>query len=407
MNKLTNRAVERSKPGVRDKYIADGDGLFLRVTPNGTKTFCFRYTWGEKRRLLSLGPVPLLSLSDARERAAAARKLIFVGKDPLAQAKEANRTNADDRTVTKLIEDWKERYAKKTYKRLDTQLRMVDRDILPVIGAVPLNAITKKHVSQVINRVIDRGAKVKANRVLSLMRTIFGYAAEHGEITDSPVTMTRKGAGGREKPKQRVLTMAELRSFWNAIETHDGFMTWRTKSILRLILLTAQRPGEVAGMEWKHVNLPDRIWCLPAEIVKSDRDHIVDLSNEAVELIRLAETHTRGRRYVFESVREESRPTGTQTLSTAILRMFKEGEFGDMRRFTPHDLRRTAATRMAEISVHAHIVEKILNHRMKGVMAVYNYAEYLPERRQALGSWGRYVADHVGCSPADDLLNAG
>jgi len=397
MSKLNNRIIERAKPSPKDKYIADGDGLFLRVMPNGTKTFCFRFTLGAKRRLLSLGPVPILSLAEARERASEARKLVFAGTDPLDTAKRD--TGASGETVAKLIEDWKERYAKKTYKRLATQLQMVDKDIMPVIGAVPIKEMTKKHVSEVINRIIDRGAKVKANRVLSLMKTIFSYAAEHGYILESPVTMTRKGAGGREKPKKRVLSPDEISVFLTTMDGRTGFMTWRTKQILRLVLLTAQRPGEVAGMQWAHVDLVERIWCLPAEIVKSERDHVVHLSQQAVDVLELAQRHTKGRRYVFGSVREDGKPTGTQTLSTAVLKMFKDGELGAMRRFTPHDLRRTAATRMADIAVHAHVVEKILNHKMKGVMAVYNYADYLPERQRALQDWGgrvEYFVRHLG-----------
>ena len=399
MSKLNNRIIERAKPGSKDKYIADGDGLFLRVMPNGTKTFCFRYTVGTKRRLLSLGPVPILSLTEARDRANQARKLVFAGTDPLDTAKRT--AGGSGETVAKLIEDWKERYAKKTYKRLDTQLRMVDKDITPVIGALPVKDLTKQHVSQVINRIIDRGAKVKANRVLSLMKTIFGYAAEHGYIPESPVTMTRKGAGGREKPKKRVLSPDEISIFLTTVDRRTGFMTWRTKQILRLILLTAQRPGEVASMQWEHVDLVGRVWCLPPEIVKAEREHVVHLSQQAVEVLEFAQRHTKGQRFVFGSVREDGKPTGTQTLSTAVLKMFKDGEFGAMRRFTPHDLRRTAATRMADIPVHAHVVEKILNHRMKGVMAVYNYADYLPERQRALADWGErveYFVRHLGHS---------
>jgi len=392
MSKLNNRIIERAKPSMKDKYIADGEGLFLRVMPNGTKTFCFRYTFGNKRRrLLSLGPVPILSLADARDRANEARKLIFIGKDPLEAANEAKQATDHGETVSKMIENWTERYARKTYKRLDTQLRMVEKDILPVIGALPVRDMNKKHVSQVINRIIDRGAKVKANRVLSLMKTIFSYAAEHGYIAESPVTMTRRGAGGREKPKKRVLSPCEISTFLTTVDERIGFMTWRTRQILRLILLTAQRPGEVASMQWDHVDLERRIWCLPAEVVKSERDHVVHLSRAAVAVLESAFRHSQGQRYVFGSVREKGKPTGTQTLSTAVLKMFKDKELGTMRRFTPHDLRRTAATRMADIPVHAHVVEKILNHKMKGVMAVYNYADYLPERQQALVDWGDRV----------------
>ncbi|MFM0283969.1 Arm DNA-binding domain-containing protein [Paraburkholderia sediminicola] len=118
MTKLNNRIIERAKPSINDKYIADGDGLFLRVTPNGTKTFCFRYTVSEKRRLLSLGPYPVLSLADARARADAARKLIFDGKDPLEAASQSKQSESSGETVSALIKEWTERYASKTYKRL-------------------------------------------------------------------------------------------------------------------------------------------------------------------------------------------------------------------------------------------------------------------------------------------------
>jgi integrase len=404
VTKLNNRTIERAKPGIHDKYIADGDGLFLRVTPNGTKTFCFRYTASDKRRLLSLGPYPVLSLAEARARAEEERRLIFEGKDPLEVANRAKQPAASSETVADLIKEWTERYARKTYKRLDTQLRMVEKDILPVIGTVPTKEVSKRHISKVINKVIDRGARVKANRVLSLLKTIFGYAVDHGWVDAMPVTMTRKSAGGREKPKKRVLSPAEIKTFWSTVRDRAGFMSWRTRQILHLILLTAQRPGEVASMEWDHVDLDARLWRLPAEVVKSDRDHVVHLSEEAVEILKFASEHSKGRRYVFPSKREKGNPTGTQTLSTGLLRMFSEGEFGAMKPFTPHDLRRTAATRMADLSVHAHIIEKILNHRMKGVMAVYNYAEYLPERKQALVEWGRRVASYAQPDAAEQNL---
>lgn len=180
--KLSNRTIERAKPGTKDKYIADGDGLFVRITPNGTKTFCFRYTVNKKRRLLSIGPVSILTIAEARDRASAARKLIFDGQDPLLSAKSVADIEAE--TVAMVIEAWVERYAKRTYRRPATQLQMVNKDILPVIGFLPIGAVGRKDVSQVINKIVDRGSKVKANRVLSLMKTIFSYAAEHGISTN-------------------------------------------------------------------------------------------------------------------------------------------------------------------------------------------------------------------------------
>lgn len=396
MTKLTNRIVERTRPAAKDKYLSDGDGLFLRVGSNGTKAFVFRYTSSDKRRLLTLGPHPLTTLETARERATEARKLIFAGLDPIEESRRAKQPEPNGETVATLIKDWTERYARKTYKRLDIQLAMVNRDILPVIGTVPVKDVTKRHISKMIGAVVERGARVKANRLLSLTKVIFEFAAQHGYIEASPVVLKQKMAGGREKPKNRVLTPAEIKTFWTVIRDREGFMTHRTRSILRLILLTAQRPGECASAEWDHIDLDARVWSLPPEVTKAERAHVVHLSNEAIEILKAAREHSAGKRYVFPSDRANGNPTGTQTLSMALLRLHKDGEFGGMKSFTPHDLRRTAATRMADIGTHAHIVEKLLNHKMKGVMAVYNYAEYLPERKQALVDWGKQVALYVG-----------
>ncbi|WP_269504009.1 tyrosine-type recombinase/integrase [Burkholderia sp. IMCC1007] len=392
MSRLNNRLIERARPTKNkgDTFLSDGDGLVLRVSRTGTKTFCFRYSWGEKRRLMTLGPYPLMLLPAARELAAAARQKLFDGVDPMEgltghltlerapeQAVVTVRTMAADRT---------EQYAKPTYKRQRTQLQMVEKDILPVIGDRPVSWITPTDTAAVITKVVARGARVKANRVLSLMKTIFGWAKERGYIAEMPVLMTRRSAGGREKGKNRQLTVDEIRTAWLALDNHAGMMNWRTKRALQLIILTAQRPGEVAAMQWDHIDLQKRLWVLPAEVVKSDRDHIVHLSDPVIAILNEAWSVSAGERYVMpgnKGKRKVDRPTGTQTLSKALLDMFAAGEFKGIRKFTPHDLRRTAASRMGDMSIHAHIIEKILNHRMKGVLAIYNHADYLSERSRA------------------------
>ncbi len=402
MSRLNNRLIERARPTKNkgDTFLSDGDGLVLRVSRTGTKTFCFRYSWGDKRRLMTLGPYPLILLPAARELAAAARQKLFEGIDPM-DGLTGHLAPAPDQavvTVRTMVSDWIEQYAKPTYKRLRTQLQMVDKDILPVIGDRPVSGITPTDTAAVITKVVARGARVKANRVLSLMKTIFGWAKERGYIAEMPVLMTRRSAGGREKGKSRQLTLEEIRTAWEALENHTGMMSWRTKRALQLIILTAQRPGEVAGMQWDHVDLQRRVWVLPAEVVKSDRDHIVHLSDPVIAILNDAWKISAGERYVMpgnKGKRNVERPTGTQTLSKALLDMFAAGEFKGIRKFTPHDLRRTAASRMGDMGIHAHIIEKILNHRMKGVLAIYNHADYLAERKAALEAWGRKVAEEI------------
>ncbi|WP_240074268.1 tyrosine-type recombinase/integrase [Cupriavidus taiwanensis] len=273
---------------------------------------------------------------------------------------------------------------------------MIDMDVLSVIGNLQVAEVTARHISQVIDKVVDRGAMVKANRVLSVMRTMFTYAQEHGFIQGNPVVMSRKGAGGREKARRRVLSPAEIKTVWRVLDTRQGWMNWQTKCALKMVLITAQRPGECAGMQWEHVDMEKGIWTLPADFVKADRDHLVHLSQHALAILRYAQQRTGDKRHVFSSVRHDSDHVTPEALTRAVAEMLKAGEFGAMKHWTPHDLRRTASTGMANAGIYPHITEKILNHRMKGVLAVYNHGEYLPERRAAMELWGRLLEGWVG-----------
>ncbi|UUZ75571.1 site-specific integrase [Polaromonas sp. P1(28)-13] len=237
---------------------------------------------------------------------------------------------------------------------------------------------------------MQRGAKVSANRTLTLARRMFEYAVDQTLIEENPVVLTRKGAGGKEKSKTTNLSFDGIEEMLKVIDGADSDMSWQTRAAIKLVLATAKRPGEVATVEWAHVNLDKGEWINPRHLTKEKRDdHMVFLNKYAVNMLREVHKVTGRAKHVFQSPRHEDRCVDRHSLSRAILRLHKAGILKS--KFTPHDFRRTFSSRMADMGQMPHVVEKILDHQMEGVMAVYNLASYLPERKAAMDVWGKQL----------------
>jgi integrase len=207
---------------------------------------------------------------------------------------------------------------------------------------------------------------VAANRLLSILKTALRFARDAGYLEASPIEgLSPDLVGGRETSRKRVLTDEEIRRLWRAESQHAP--------LLRFLLLTGQRIGEAQRARWASVH-GDR-WIIPAEHAKNGRAHWVALPRQALELLRRL---AGGRELVFGTATD----TGVQAW---VRRWCEREEIAPA--FTPHDLRRTFATRAADLGVLPHIVEKTLNHTLLGVMAVYNHAEYETERAEAMQRW--------------------
>jgi len=350
--KLTDRIIKTTQPTSKDRFISDGDSLYLRVTPSGNKTFLIRSKHNGKSTWKSIGVYPTMSLLAARK----ARENFSLSRDSVADVYLA----FDKVVLSKL-------------KRPQISRDRFDRDILPTIGQVPVRDITRTDIFKVINPILARGSKVAANRTLVDIKQFFQFAYERGYSDDNPaLPITRKSCGGKETPRSRVLDFNELQGFLQGLL--DDLHGKRGKGVttiaaLYLCVLTGQRASEVL---WIMVNWQPgvKLIVLPPEICKT-RSHKVHLSIPARAALKLS--------YGLPA------PNDHRVLSRALLR--------DEVTFTPHDLRRTLATRVADLGVMPHISEKILNHVMTGMMAVYNHAEYLPERKAALDLWGRKVSE--------------
>lgn len=355
---LTDTKIRTAKPGPKHILLADGNGLYLRIHPTGTKSFLLRSRAGGSERWHSLGVYPDLSLSDARQTC--------------AELKRKLDANVSDTKVEfdQAFLEW-DKFVRSNYKSAAKLLHRFKKHIVPALSGARLDEVTRARVSSILT-VVAKTAPVQSNRLLGDCKQFFSYCVERGWLEASPVAViTRKTVGGKEKPRTRVLEAPEVVELVRELLT-DRFAP-ATRLALALLLFTGQRSGEIRGIQ--------RSWLKDLLVIpatKNGKPHKVYLAPPARRLLSIA---------FRELGSEPFAGMENQVLSRAVKRMGVT--------WTPHDLRRTMATRMSDLGVPPHIVEKCLNHSMTGVMAVYNHAEYLPERRAAWRLWARYLLQRV------------
>ena len=296
---------------------------------------------------------------------------------------------------------------------------MLEGDDLKAWQKRPLGSISRRDVNDVIDSIATR-AEVQANRTLAKLRALFNWAVDNVRIAASPLEGLKPPT--KEQARDRALSDDEIRWFWTACEASG----WPFGPLDQLLLLTAQRRDEVAGMEWSELDFKKATWSMPRQKAKNGRAHDVPLSAAALAILQsLPRVNDR---FVFTTTGK----TAVSGYSRAKRRLDKEMEKArraflnlpqddeayrraletpaskplpvEIPHWIVHDLRRTAATGMARLNVPPHVVDKVLNHvsgKIRGVAAVYNRFEYIEERRAALETWGRYVDDLVAPAPAN------
>jgi len=245
-----------------------------------------------------------------------------------------------------------------------------------------LDEVKRSDIVKVLDDIIASGAPFRANRALAAIKKLFAWSLDRGLIEMNLIAGIRPPT--KERSRDRVLSDAEITRLWSASEE----LGYPFGPLLQLLLLTAQRRGEVAEMRWSHVDFERRIWTIPSEAAKNGRAHEVPLSDMALEVIHGLPRFVRSD-FVFTT-------TGRSPISG----------FGRMKRnldgimgvtgWRLHDLRRTAASGMARLSTAPHVIEKVLNHisgTISGIAAVYNTFGYERQKRAALESWARHVEE--------------
>ena len=317
---------------------ADENGLYLQVYATGKKAFLLRRQSGGKQKKEVLGHYPAMGLAEAR---AAVKR-------------------AKSGVVSKTLQEAFDLYyvgLKKDFRDPAQTKRMMERDVLSKLGKSELTALKRQDYTDILQRVVDRGSPVMANRLLVQTSRFLGYCEQKGWLEENPLErVSRRAVGGREKSRERALSWDEISSLLEYLTSDSHKTRAGTRWALLGDLLTGQRATEVLRME--DTGLP---WL---EGPAKTSPYKVPLT----PLVRL-----------WMRLKPDRVPSSHVVMARAVL----TAGFT----FTPHDLRRTFASRLADLGVMPHVIEKMLNHKMEGVMAVYNRAEFWNERVAAQRLW--------------------
>ena len=388
---LTDLQVNKTRPRDKRFELVDGNGLSLRVTPNGLKVWQFRYRFNGVRRRMDLGHYPGIGLAEARSRHGEAMLDLEHGIDPGREAVAEKRKIKTVPDFKAMIAELWEAELKHKKSGIETK-RLLEKDIVPHWGLRKVSEIKRRDIVLLLDGIAKRGPIIR-NRVHSALTRLFNFAAERGVIEDSPCTRIRKIP---EVSKSRVLTDEEIKLLWNALDLENEKIDlfWGSKMCLRLILLTGQRSGEICGMTWDELDFKNDLWTIPAARMKNNLEHKLPLTDSVKKILRQAKILFGDEiSWVFPSPNRKGSLV-QHSLSRALSRHIPE--MGIEEEFTPHDVRRTVRTRFSELGVEEFIGERVLGHKLEGMLSVYNKHDYLPEKRKALEIWESRLRKIVG-----------
>jgi integrase len=380
--RLTIKSAEGIKlpKGKTDHIEFDDDvpGFGLRLREGGSRTWVYQYRIGSKQRRMVLGSANSVPLGLARDNASKLEAKVKLGGDP-ATDKETARRDAEN-TFGGLVDQYLKARKSEWRPRSEAEITRHLTKHAKALHKMPIGAVGQRNIANLLNEIAKDAGNVTANRVRASLCAFFGWAIREGiKLPEGNVaSYTNKR---EERSRDRVLTDAELKRIWKSCLDDDY------GAVLKLLLLTGQRANEIAELRWDEVH--DEQILLPAERTKNSRSHIIPLSGAAKTI--LAEFLRKGRTYVFG--RDNTGFKGWSKAKEKIDGRI-DGAGKPLAHWTPHDLRRTVATRMAELGVQPHIIEAVLNHvsgHKGGVAGIYNRATYDKEKREALNFWAEHV----------------
>lgn len=386
---LSDTQIRKSNPKPLAFRMTDGRGLYLWVTPAGGKLWRWKYRFLGAEKLMSFGGYPDVSLVDARERHAAARKLLASGVDPMAQRKTERLAAAlgdtsSFRAVALLwLEHWK---IDKSEQHVGTTTRRLEANVFPRLGARAIDGIEAPDLVQMAKAIESRGAGDLARRSLETSGQIFRYAIAHGYCKRNPAADIKPGdvlKPTRSRNLARVDATA-LPALLRAIEVYQGKVV--TRLAMKLMSLTFVRTSELIGARWSEFDVEGRRWNIPAERMKMKTPHIVPLATQGLETLELLRTVTGGGDLLFPGDVDHRKTMSKNTILEALDRM---GYGGIM---TGHGFRGLASTLLHEQGwPHEHIELQLAHAPRNAVSAAYNHALYLEPRARMMQAWGDYL----------------
>ena len=400
---FTDRQISALKPKQEryEKVEPGRTGLRIRVTPRGVKTWGYLYRFEGRQKRLVFGTYPVMGVAKAHSALADAREKLLAGVDPGAVVAEDRAAERNAETMADLVAEYIERHAKPNMRdaTIAEEIRILHREIVPFLGSRKAEKVSRRDLNLLLDEIEARGVPTMRNRVKSVLTRLFKFAKRRGIITSSPADDIEGLSEGPER--ERFLTMPEIRSLWFGL---DGIaVSPSSRLAVRFLIATGQRRAEVCGITWTEIDKTEALWMLPGKRAKNGRENIIPLPPFIMGLVAEAEklrddpppNTSEPSPYLFPG-RSPDKPIARKSTTMAIHKNRTElGLVGSEDPDKPktyggatiHDLRRTFSTWHAEIGNPPYIVEALLNHKLPGVAGLYNRAEYLALRREAMERW--------------------
>lgn len=386
---LTNNEILKAKPQEKDFTLHDGDGLFLLIKTSGKKLWRFRYQRpnSSSRTNLSLGSYPALTLAVARQMRDQYLSLLAQGIDPQKQQEEVSEQQQMelDSIFSVVAGRWFQLKSKSVTEDYAKDIwRSLEKDIFPIIGEIPVQALKARTIVEALEPIKARGALETVRRLVQRINEIMIFAVNTGLIDANPAS----GVGmAFEKPKKQnmpTLRPEELPKLMRSLVMSN--LSIATRCLIEWQLLTLVRPSEASGTEWAEIDFDMKLWVIPAERMKAKREHVVPLSKQALEILEVMRPLSGSRQHVFPSRNDPKQPMNSQTANAALKRMGYGGKL------VAHGLRSIASTALNEASFNPDVIESALAHSDKNeVRRAYNRSTYLEQRKDMMSWWGTFT----------------
>lgn len=388
---LSDTEIRGCKAKDKALTLYDGDGLQLRVTTGGSKSWIFSYTRPQqnKRNNLKLGNYPALSLSTARKTAAAYRQLLIENIDPQRWLEQQNMQVSAEvlNTFQTVCEKWFEvKFSAISGRHAFNIRRAFEQHVFDTAGTLPLTDITAQQMIEVLRPLEKAGKLETLSRLCQRINELMTWSVNTGLLEFNRLSGIKAAFVAPQNDNMKTLAPHELPELMHRLSTASIQLS--TRCLIEWQLHTMVRPGEAVKARWQDIDFDKSLWTIPAEFMKKRRPHLVPLTRQSLALLKIMQPISGNKEYVFPSVRHKGGHINRETANMALKRM------GFENRLVAHGMRSLASTILNEEGFYGDLVESALAHEDKNqVRRAYNKADYLKGRTEMMQWWSNHIEE--------------
>ncbi len=387
---LNNTQIKNAKPKLKEYLLSDGNGLHLKIMPNGSKLWQFIYSLNKKRFKINLGRYPNLLLIDARAKREEYNALLAQGNNPKTFKTEQKLKQI---TISDFFIEWFDYWkTDKDLKTIKKCLMHSKKHLIPYFGHFTINELAD-NVKTIYSILLPLSERINNTtlKIKGYLCMMFDYAIIKGIIVNHNLNTLSKVIKEKKAQHQATVKAKQLPQLLYYLDNSNSRA--ETKNLILWQLLTMVRPFEASNAQWQEIDFKNKAWNIPANRMKGRTDkkrpHTVPLSSQAINILQEMKEHTGGYKYIFTSLTDRDKPMSSETANTTIKRL-NNGKFKGI--CTAHGLRRTAATYLADQGCDPYLIDACLSHTVGNATArIYNNSDYLKLRRPIMEKWGEFV----------------